>query len=801
MEYYAKSQKKILDVQKQQKIAEEFQTEKEQLKRYLVPSEMAAFERAMDNALHNTSEPPKTLKEHHEDTKKCAENFFKIYGRYFEENMEHLVAYTCENHDIGKTNSIMQSVLGNPDVDPELKKSPQIPHGYLSALSITKKMFHEENKSWTVTDYRVLLTAIYYHHKREDTFSLKELEDFAKQYYLPYLNDFGGDWKFKAENLNELLFRRKGAEENALPPKEDEWLKYAVCKGLLNKFDWCASAGDIEAEIRPDLQKKALKKEVERRFSSFRPVQEFMREHPEDNLIIAAPTGSGKTEAALLWLNGEKGFYTLPLKVSSNAIYHRIKDTYGFKDAALLHSDSMMEYLKDNWDTEQGGYGYYEKAKRFSYPLTVCTVDQLFKFVFKSLGTEIFAATLSYSKVIIDEIQAYSPEIIASLIYGLYLIKKMGGRYAIITATFPPVLKYFMDKYGLGKGQGAYLLRDFTVDSDLYRHKAEIRESDFDAEELLEKAENNKVLVLCNTISRAQKLYSDLKETGIDTEIFLLHSRYIRKHRMQLEEKILDCSQDSSWNGICISTQITEASLDIDFDILYTEMSPCESLLQRMGRCNRKGRYIPGAPNIIVHALRQKGKNGIYDAELLERSLKFLRLYEGVIFTEAMKSEYIQKVYDPKEIKGTKYYKKIERNLSHLETIHPEDYTKEEADQEFRKIDSITVMPDKIYRENRDMVLGSLHFLTAPYVGREAKALVRSKLNDLTLNINCYFGRYPDKIDKGIIYPDNGDTENYKYKTQMMEIHRSQYKYDFDEINCCGSGLLLDSVEEEEFFL
>ena len=54
MEYYAKSQKKILDVQKQQKIAEEFQTEKEQLKRYLVPSEMAAFERAMDNALHNT---------------------------------------------------------------------------------------------------------------------------------------------------------------------------------------------------------------------------------------------------------------------------------------------------------------------------------------------------------------------------------------------------------------------------------------------------------------------------------------------------------------------------------------------------------------------------------------------------------------------------------------------------------------------------------------------------------------------------------------------------------------------------
>ena len=801
MEYYAKSQKKVLSMQKQQKTMAEFQIEKEQLENYLVPLEMAAFDRAMENALHNTSEPPKTVKEHHEDTKKCAEKFFEIYGQYFEGNIKHLVAYACENHDIGKVNSVMQSLLGNPDVDPELKKVPQIPHGYLGALSITKSMFHEENESWSIIDYRVLLTAIFYHHKREDTFSQKELEDFATQYYLPYLDDFGGKWRFKAGNLNDLLFRRKGALVNALPPKENEWLNYAVCKGLLNKFDWCASAGGMDAELQPDLQKKELKGKIEKSFSSFRPVQEFMREHPEDNLIIAAPTGSGKTEAALLWLNGEKGFYTLPLKVSSNAIYHRIRDTYKFKDVALLHSDSMMEYLKDNWDTEQGGYGYYEKAKRFSYPLTVCTVDQLFKFVFKSLGTEIFLATLRYSKVIIDEIQAYSPEIIASLIYGLCLIKKIGGRYALITATFPPVLKYFMDKYGLGEGHGAYLFRDFTVDSDFYRHKTEIRESDFDIDELLGKAENKKVLVLCNTISRAQKLYSDLKAVGTDTELFLLHSRYIRKHRMQLEEKILECSRNSFWHGIWVSTQITEASLDIDFDILYTEMSPCESLLQRMGRCNRKGRYVPDAPNIIIQVFKQTGKNGIYDAELLERSLRFLRRYEGMIFTEAMKSEYIQMVYDLKEIKGTKYFKKIERNLNHLETIHPEDYTKEEADQEFRQIDSITVMPDKIYRENRDMVLNSLHFLRVDYVGREVKALVRSKLNDLTLNMNCYFRRYPDKIDKSIIYPENGDMESHKYKTQLVEIHRSQYKYDFEETKGCGLGLVLDSIEEEEFFL
>ena len=121
----------------------------------------------------------------------------------------------------------------------------------------------------------------------------------------------------------------------------------------------------------------------------------------------------------MLWLNGEKGFYTLPLKVSANDIYRRIKDDYNYKDVELLHSDAMQKYLEESTNAADSIYQRYEKAKLLSNPLTICTVDQLFKFVYRALGTEIFAATLKYSKVILDEVQSYDPHIIATIITGL----------------------------------------------------------------------------------------------------------------------------------------------------------------------------------------------------------------------------------------------------------------------------------------------------------------------------------------------------------------------------------------------
>lgn len=82
-----------------------------------------------------------------------------------------------------------------------------------------------------------------------------------------------------------------------------------------------------------------------------------MKEKTDYSVVIVAPTGSGKTEAALYWLNGEKGFYTLPLKVSSNAIYKRIREEYQFNDVALLHSESLQKYIEESGSEEQNEHG------------------------------------------------------------------------------------------------------------------------------------------------------------------------------------------------------------------------------------------------------------------------------------------------------------------------------------------------------------------------------------------------------------------------------------------------------------
>ena len=792
MEYYAKSKKNSLSSEQMKKVKNNLQNIIEKLDEYFSESEIDILNHNIVNISKTSQEKQKTLKEHHEDIVKCAEMFFLEYGEYFTEKEKKLVVEACRIHDLGKVNLVFQAMICPKLAEKfyiDVRKTQQIPHGFLSAVTISLDEFDDLSELFSDKDFGPFITAVYYHHDREDHYNSPAIRKYAEKYYMKQIEEYLNRKirKLNCSNLDDLLFRNNVYTGKYIPDS-NAWKEYLLIKGLLNKFDYTVSAGYENAESVIDLHEKKLVKNIEKFLNGkeLRPAQKFMKMNRDKNLIVIAPTGSGKTEASLLWMNGEKSFYTLPLKVSSNAIYLRIKENYEYKDVALLHSDAMAVYLREYNGNEDIGEKY-ERSKMLSQPLTVCTVDQLFRFVYRALGTEIFAATLKYSKLVLDEIQAYEPRVIATIIYGLKMIQEMGGKFAIITATFPPVLKYFMEQYGLVEGK-QYIFKDFTgkeYQVEKYpRHKVEIRHSEMNLDEIRLRGKNRKVLVICNTVSKAQKLYKKLEGENV----WLLHSKYIRRDRAFLERKIMGFSE-SGESGIWITTQIVEASLDIDFDILYTEMCTADSLLQRMGRCNRKGRYCPNEANIVVfdnrNGVSEGKRRSVYEDKLYDRSLELLSKYEHILFSEDKKTAYMNEVYSVDGVKETIYFENIQKDLKLFSEIHPTEYSADEA--EVRDIRSVTIVPENVYVENQNLFEYGVEFLKKPNMSREARSLIKSKLENLTLSLNLY-QKFPAEVDRTTI----GLSENRK----ITDIHRAQYNYEFDIESGKGRGILFDEQLE-----
>lgn len=792
MEYYAKSKKVQFTSERINEIKKNMKNIEECLKENLTETDIEILNSSITDIAEKTEEKQKTLKEHHKDIVTCAEMFFLEYGEYFTEKEKKLVVEACRIHDLGKVNLVFQAMICPKLAEKfyiDVRKTQQIPHGFLSAVTISLDEFDDLSELFSDKDFGPFITAVYYHHDREDHYNSPAIRKYAEKYYMKQIEEYLNRKirKLNCSNLDDLLFRNNVYTGKYIPDS-NAWKEYLLIKGLLNKFDYTVSAGYENAESAIDLHEKKLVKNIEKFLNGkeLRPAQKFMKMNRDKNLIVIAPTGSGKTEASLLWMNGEKSFYTLPLKVSSNAIYLRIKENYEYKDVALLHSDAMAVYLREYNGNEDIGEKY-ERSKMLSQPLTVCTVDQLFRFVYRALGTEIFAATLKYSKLVLDEIQAYEPRVIATIIYGLKMIQEMGGKFAIITATFPPVLKYFMEQYGLVEGK-QYIFKDFTgkeYQVEKYpRHKVEIRHSEMNLDEIRLRGKNRKVLVICNTVSKAQKLYKKLEGENV----WLLHSKYIRRDRAFLERKIMGFSE-SGESGIWITTQIVEASLDIDFDILYTEMCTADSLLQRMGRCNRKGRYCPNEANIVVfdnrNGVSEGKRRSVYEDKLYDRSLELLSKYEHILFSEDKKTAYMNEVYSVDGVKETIYFENIQKDLKLFSEIHPTEYSADEA--EVRDIRSVTIVPENVYVENQNLFEYGVEFLKKPNMSREARSLIKSKLENLTLSLNLY-QKFPAEVDRTTI----GLSENRK----ITGIHRAQYNYEFDIESGKGRGILFDEQLE-----
>lgn len=679
------------------------------------------------------AKPDETLGEH---VKRLLDEVERLraYGYIRDGRILELVIFACIHHDDGKINREMQKRLEEVRAGRVVKFNPEreVVHNVLSGVLLKRdeEVFHDDEN-----DYFRVLFAILFHH------------------------DYGNPWEImegKQEQIEELLQDfdttdiKKIPIQNRVKKMMTDPMAVKI-KGYLHKCDYSAS-GHYVSEYPNDFLELSMDN-VKAKWRKNNPeadwneLQKFCKQKEDENIIVVAQTGMGKTEAGFRWIGNHKGFFVLPLRTAINAIYDRVrKDILLDKEIdtrlSILHSESLEYYAKqfDEMDLIE----YENRGKHLSIPLNISTLDQLFDFVFKYQTYELKLTTLSYSKIVIDEIQMYDPELLCFLITGLKMIVEMGGKIAVMTATLSPFMKNMLRENIPFEEEN---IRTFVDDS--LRHHVELWDRKINAEEIHELYQNNKergssnkILVVCNTIRKAQELYEKLKEDMGGENIHILHSRFIKADRGKLEKEILEFGKtyDDEGNldcqsGIWISTSIVEASLDIDFDYLITELQELNSLFQRFGRCNRKGVKSVETPNCIVYTTIAgddlSNAGGFIDSTLFQLSKEAIREGAGLL-SEAKKIALLEKYFTTEKVRKGDYYERYNAVRDVIAGIQPYEFDRRNS--KLRNILSETVIPSPVYAENREEIEDALQKISQAMDYIE-KVKAREKLLQYTVSV------------------------------------------------------------------
>ncbi|PAQ15687.1 CRISPR-associated helicase/endonuclease Cas3 [Bacillaceae bacterium SAOS 7] len=659
-----------------------------------------------------------------------------------------LLEIAVKYHDVGKADAVFQNkirgVLNKPKIPCEVNNS--VPHNFISVAAIPYKKL-----GLTDEESKLIALAVGFHHERKIEIVKKEILDNYKQNMVPLIQ------KIEQHMNLELPERPRSKaidwlEKRIMPSSGELFFRYVMIKGLLHRLDHSASA-HVAVELADDyyVGEYVNRFFIEKLQAPKRKLQIFTEANQQNHVLAVAQTGMGKTEAALLWIGKEKGFFTLPLRTSINAMYKRLSDPeegIGFTSKpetseeqaiGLLHSTSL-DYLYD-LENETGAEDkkleiVYEQSKHFANKLIISTIDQILKFPFYYNGFEKELATMAGAKIVIDEMQSYDPKIAALVIRALELIDKIGGKFMIMTATMPDLYIRALEKQ-LGTSQ-APLVKEIFYDDQVLRHHLQIHH-----ESILEKVgeikdmmNKKKVLVICNTVQQAKEMYQALTADEENLQINLLHSQFIRRDRAikeNGENGILKFATSEN-TGIWVTTQLVEASLDIDFDVLYTEMSPLDSLFQRLGRCNRKGKKKTDEPNahIFMGKVSGVGNRSVYHPEIYERSADLIQIADGQHLLESEKMTMIEKLYDTEELEGTTFKEEFEKTLYELNHMPAYQMDKQQAQDLLRDIQQVQVIPQNIFQQEAQQLFHSYEQQT----DKNARRKIRRQIEQLTVGVN-----------------------------------------------------------------
>lgn len=661
----------------------------------------------------------RTLEEHTRDLLAAYQQIIEAEGSKssFPANEKRMIFMCCVLHDLGKSNSKFQSKLyaAIPELENKKIRMAQPNKNELRHELLSPTFFYKALESFDEMDEiekQVLIKAVMLHHKSfeayfdlggapieeavfydvaEDmlagnnqfdwsplskllaetlpfTIEIKE-ENLSYDYYLDFHKEIGASVfeqypDVSEEERTQLDFRYKQL--------------YIEVKGFLNLLDHIASSQERQpfnyyfTKEEQEQTDRRLLKFIQQKTgdanATFNKLQEEIVQFKEQPLVITeAFTGAGKTICSER-LTANKKIYLTPNRISAMSFYQEAIEKFDKKNVGVLHGTlHLYKGAKEEENTEMFlTENEIELARNFAKPYLLATVDQIAMTIFKYPGYEKVLAVLKNTRVCVDEIHLLSPRMFVAFTYLMdYAMKYLNTKFHLMTATLPEIYKEHLKD--LSGYQGIQESPKLSIGEKKVRITLNKKEKEIASicQEAIQ--HNQQVLIILNTVDDVIKCYEKLRsKLPPKTEIQCLHSRFKERESKRLYQDIIEQK-----GHIWITTQVVEIALDIDFPIVISDLAPMDSLIQRMGRNNRKGMLEAGGEFFILSAR----ESSVYDDVLLKVTETLLKKESK---KQDKKQPLILDMHDRKELLG-KYYQE-KKTMQYFEKEF------KEADKDIRKI-------------------------------------------------------------------------------------------------------------------
>ncbi len=413
--------------------------------------------------------------------------------------------------------------------------------------------------------------------------------------------------------------------------------------------------------------------------------------------ILEAPMGCGKTEASLSCAeliaskckkNGL--FFGMPTQATANGIFPRVINWAEKQSEEFYHSVQLQHgnaALNETFQEIQRGIPenesdsgvivhswFCDSKKSCLADFVVATVDQLLMLALKRRHVMLLHLGLSEKVIIIDEVHAYDAYMNQYLERALQWLGAYHTPVILLSATLPSKRRMSLVRAYLNQKTSdevfekntLYPLLTWTDGGKIMQEALPYNENkkiihilkcnNKDLIEIVRSAVSSGscVGIIMNTVSRAQSA-AKLIQNEITDNVLLYHAQYIMPDRAAKEEILLerigsDSKPEKRQGFVVIGTQVLEQSLDIDFDLLITDICPVDLLLQRIGRLQRHSRKRPDEfKQPVCYVLTDEydddksGSKSIYGTWLLKETLEHIT---DIVTLPDDISPLVQKVYD-----------------------------------------------------------------------------------------------------------------------------------------------------------